>query len=315
MSTPPPLSTALPVSLTAYLNELRTARRYSEHTLSAYRRDLVTFAEFLGSDDADALERCDRHAVRAYAARLHSRGRAPKTIARTLSSLRRYFEYLRERGTRKDNPAQSVRAPKAKRRLPQALDADRVGALFAISGDAERDLRDLAMLELLYGSGLRLAELVDTNLGDLNLEAAMLRVRGKGSKERDLPVGRLCREALSRYLKARGTSDVTAPLFVSRGRGGERRLSARAVQYRLKHWSQRLLGTTELHPHMLRHSFASHLLESSGDLRAVQELLGHSDLATTQVYTHLDFQHLASVYDAAHPRAQRKRGQSEPADG
>lgn len=292
-------------SLERYLTELRVERRYSEHTIKAYRRDLTAFLRFLAEVQQQAAGDCDRHAVRSWAARLHSAGKAPKSIARGLSSVRRFFEYLREQGERADNPANGVRAPKAERRLPKALDADRVGALFKVSGDSSLELRDLAIMELLYGSGLRLAELVGANLIDLSLEQRMLRVRGKGSKERDVPLGRLCIEALRRYLRTRSDRAPDAPLFAVSGKRGERRISPRTVQHRLKHWSTVLLGTSELHPHMLRHSFASHLLESSGDLRAVQELLGHSDIATTQIYTHLDFQHLARVYDAAHPRARK----------
>ncbi|MEM1230362.1 MAG: tyrosine recombinase XerC [Pseudomonadota bacterium] len=300
-----------------YLTELRVERRYSPHTIAAYRRDLKAFLTHLQATSTLALVDCDRQTLRGWAARLHSQGQAPRSIARALSSLRRFYEHLREQGARLDNPVQGVRAPKAERKLPKALDADRVGALFTNTPFAATDadplaLRDLAMMELLYGSGLRLSELVGANRVDLSFEDASMRVRGKGAKERIVPLGRLCVEALRRYLATRNAVTPEAPLFTA-GRA-ERRISPRTVQHRLKHWSQQLLGTSELHPHMLRHSFASHLLESSGDLRAVQELLGHSDIATTQIYTHLDFQHLAKVYDAAHPRARATPGGHQEPD-
>ena len=282
--------------ITAFLDELRAIRNYSPNTISGYQRDLAQFDVLRGEVP---LAKVDSHLVRSFVAKLHASGKAPKTIARALSSVRTLFEYLREQRLLKTNPAVGVRAPKSRRKLPKTLDADRASMLFADTVTSELELRDRAMLELLYGSGLRLSELVAANVGDADLQGASIRVTGKGRKVRDVPLGRACVLAIERYLNSRENTDVDDALFTARGR----RISQRSVQSRLKKVSQTALGTDELHPHMLRHSFASHVLESSGDLRAVQEMLGHSDIATTQIYTHLDFQHLAKVYDEAHPRA------------
>lgn len=282
--------------INAFLDELRQVRNYSPHTVSAYRRDLLQFDQHRG---AVTLTKVDSHLVRSFAARLHASGKAPKTIARALSSVRTLFESLREQRLITTNPAVGVRAPKSERKLPKTLDADRSAVLFEASTSSALELRDRAIVELLYGSGLRLSELVAADIGDADLRAGSIRVTGKGRKVRDVPLGRQCIVALQAYLHSRTDTQTDAPLFAARGR----RISARTVQSRLKKLSQQALGTDELHPHMLRHSFASHLLESSGDLRAIQEMLGHADIATTQIYTHLDFQHLAKVYDEAHPRA------------
>ena len=201
------------------------------------------------------------------------------------------------------NPAANARAPKSRNKLPRTLDADRTAKLFDFEASTARDKRDLAMLELFYGSGVRLAELVGIDLKDLDLQGGFVTVTGKGNKVRQIPLGTPCIAAIESWLAARGPADAGAPLFT--GRGG-RRIGRRTVQQRLKRLGGAQLGSNTVHPHMLRHSFASHLLESSGDLRAVQELLGHADISTTQIYTHLDFQHLAKVYDAAHPRAARQ---------
>lgn len=213
--------------------------------------------------------------------------------------MRRLFEDLRRQSLIQANPATGVQPPKAERRLPKALDSDQAAQLFTRQPQTALELRDRAMMELLYGSGLRLAELVSLNIGDLDLSARQLRVVGKGRKERQLPIGRHCADALKAWLAVHANPLPEAPLFLARGQ----RISPRTVQVRLRKAGQQQLHSEALHPHMLRHSFASHLLESSGDLRAVQELLGHADIATTQIYTHLDFQHLADVYDRAHPRA------------
>ncbi|MFK7916385.1 MAG: tyrosine recombinase XerC [Pseudomonadales bacterium] len=289
----------------AFLNELRQIRNYSPNTISAYQRDLAQFDRLRG---ATPLTKVDSHLVRRFAAQLHASGKAPKTVARALSSVRTLFEYLREQRLLSTNPAVGVRAPKSERKLPKTLDADRASMLFEESVSSALELRDRAMVELLYGSGLRLSELVSANIGDADLKAASIRVTGKGRKVRDVPLGRQCVQALERYLGGRTNRATTAPLFTARGR----RISQRSVQSRLKKLSQTALGTSELHPHMLRHSFASHVLESSGDLRAIQEMLGHSDIATTQIYTHLDFQHLAKVYDEAHPRAHGNADAADP---
>ena len=308
-ATPFPLD---PIAV-AFLEELEKERRYSPHTVAGYRRDLQAFCAYLHSTDAGALAKVDNHRVRSFAARLHASGKAPKTIQRALSSIRGLFEFMREQALVPSNPAIGIRAPKAGRRLPKTLDADRASALFTDAARSPIEKRDRAIIELLYGSGLRLAELVNANVGDADLDSRMIRVLGKGRKVREVPLGRQCVAALRAYLQGRADLSTQAPLFTARNG----RISPRTVQSRLKKLSKQVYGSAELHPHMLRHSFASHLLESSGDLRAIQELLGHSDIATTQIYTHLDFQHLAKVYDAAHPRAHSRAdalGKSPPED-
>ncbi len=283
----------------AFLEELEKGRRYSPHSVAGYRRDLRAFCAFLQASDAAAIASVDNHRVRSFAARLHSSGKSPKTIQRALSSVRGLFEFMREQKLIQTNPAVGIRAPKAGRRLPKTLDADRAAALFTDVAQSPIEKRDRAIIELLYGSGLRLAELVNANVGDADLDSGLIRVLGKGRKVREVPMGRQSVVALRAYLHGRPDLSAQAPLFTARNA----RISPRTVQSRLKKLSKQVFGSAELHPHMLRHSFASHLLESSGDLRAIQEMLGHSDIATTQIYTHLDFQHLAKVYDAAHPRA------------
>jgi integrase/recombinase XerC len=292
----------LDAAIAAFLDHLRYEKDYSANTLSAYRRDLVRFAS---STDAPP-DRISRADVNTFIARLHSEGLAPRSIHRALSSVRSFFAFLEARGQTRRNPAAAARAPKAKNRLPGTLDADQAARLFEFDARTPLLKRDKAMLELFYGSGLRLSELVGVNREDLDLDAGFVTVLGKGRKTRQVPLGRHCITAIRDWLTVHPAAHEpgSVPLFTGRGRT---RISPRTVQNRLKQLSARQLGSTDLHPHMLRHSFASHLLESSGDLRAVQELLGHSDLGTTQIYTHLDFQHLAKVYDAAHPRAELKQ--------
>ena len=297
--------------LEPFLTELRVVKRYSGHTLAAYQRDLARFVARLADKP---LVDADRHDVQMFVAHLNESGLAARSIARHLSSIRAFFRFTRKSRPTLADPTSSVRAPKMPRRLPKNLDVDRAAALFAEQAAAGVaapgrestliELRDKAMLELLYGSGLRLAELVSATLGDLNFQEGLIRVTGKGNKQREVPLGRHCIDAIQAYLAKRagnGESQTAQdPLFTSRGGNAIR---PRTVQTRIKQWGLTALGSRELHPHMLRHSFASHLLESSGDLRAIQELLGHADIATTQIYTHLDFQQLAKVYDSAHPRA------------
>lgn len=288
----------------AFLTELRVAKRYSSHTLTAYERDLTRFITSLGQR---LLIDAQRQDVQAFVAKLHKNGLAARSIARHLSSIRAFFRFARKSHPRLVDPTNGVRAPKSPHRLPKNLDVDRAAALFE-SGATEPTIlqrRDAAMLELLYGSGLRLAELVAAKLQDLNLQDGLIRVTGKGNKQREVPLGRQCIDAIASYLQLRrqthaGELEPHSPLFVSRAGTAIR---PRTVQARIKQWGLAKLGSRELHPHMLRHSFASHLLESSGDLRAIQEMLGHADIATTQIYTHLDYQQLAKVYDSAHPRA------------
>lgn len=292
--------------LDAYLEHLRSERQVSTHTLDGYRRDLerlLAHCQGLGIERWAAL---DGPALRHFLARLHAAGLSPRSLARLLSAVRGLYRYLARQGLCSSDPAAGLSPPRGERRLPRPLDADR--AMQLLDGAVEDDFiarRDQAMLELFYSSGLRLAELVGLDLWHLSLGEGLVRVHGKGGKTRIVPVGSPARAALEVWLPLRaavaGAGD--GPLFVTRQ---GRRIGARAVQKRVREAGVRELGQ-HLHPHMLRHSFASHLLESSQDLRAVQELLGHADIGTTQIYTHLDFQHLAKVYDAAHPRARRRR--------
>jgi integrase/recombinase XerC len=289
----------------AFLQRLKTERRLSPHTVSAYRRDLNALLGFCARERVDAWADLDSYVVRRFAAESHRRGLNARSVARRLSAVRTFLSYLVEIGTVRANQAVHVQAPKPSRRLPKTLDADQVASLLAISGEAPLTLRDRAILELFYSSGLRLAELVGLDLTDVDVADRTVRVTGKGGKTRIVPVGRHALRALGDWLNAR--AELAAPgeqaLFL--GQRGER-LGKRSVQTRLNHWAKRQGAPTRVHPHMLRHSFATHLLESSGDLRAVQEMLGHASVSTTQVYTHLDFQHLAHVYDKAHPRARRR---------
>ena len=293
-----------------FLHHLEIERRLSPHTLSNYRRDLLAAARFFEQHKIFNWPQVDTHHLRAFVAAQHRGGLGGRSLQRRLSALRSFYRYLLREGVVGANPAAGLRAPKAARRLPKTLDVDQVSRLLSEpeGGESEPALaaRDRAIMELLYSSGLRLAELVRLDLADLDLKDHTVTVTGKGRKSRIVPVGRLARAALDEWRALRGplaALDENA-LFVSR-RG--RRLSARAVQQRLRLWGVKQGLDGRLHPHMLRHSCASHVLESSGDLRAVQELLGHADIATTQIYTHLDFQHLAKVYDKAHPRAKKKK--------
>lgn len=289
----------------AFLHDLKNGRRLSLHTIAAYERDLHALLDFCGREGVRSFPELDVYHVRRFAAESHRRGLSPRSIARRLSAVRSFLRSLVVAGALKSNVAVHVQAPKPSRRLPATLDADQVAKLLAISGDDTITIRDRAILELFYSSGLRLAELVGLDVDDLDTADRTVRVTGKGSKARVVPVGRYAIEAVREWLLARAglASAEQRALFVSK-RGG--RLAPRTVQQRINHWALRQGNPTRVHPHMLRHSFATHLLESSGNLRAVQELLGHASLSTTQVYTHVDFQHLAHVYDQAHPRARRR---------
>ena len=287
-----------------FLAHLTVERRASPHTVAAYRRDLARFA--IGLSDASSADVRGHH-VQAFASRLHAGGLSPRSVARHLSSVRSLFDYLVRRHEVGANPARGVRAPKQRERLPKTMDPDQTSQLFSERTVSTIDIRDRAMLELLYGGGLRLAELVAIDIRDLDLANGFVTVTGKGRKTRVVPTGKAASEAVRAWLAKRGPASGRDPLFTSRG---DARMSPRNVQLRLKKIAVRTIGNDGVHPHLLRHSFASHLLESSGDLRAVQELLGHADISTTQIYTHLDFQHLAKVYDAAHPRARRKASAS-----
>jgi integrase/recombinase XerC len=288
--------------LDAYLDHLAHERRLSAHTARGYRRDINTLIELIG---ATPLDRLQVHEIRRFVVQLHARGLDGKSLARALSAWRGFFRFLaRDHGFR-HNPCVGIRAPKTARKLPRALSPDEAGQLMEIDAEGPLALRDKAILELLYSSGLRLSELTGLAPGDVNFDDATVRVTGKGAKTRIVPVGRYALVALRAWLTERDrlAAEGEAALFVN-NKG--RRLSARSVQLRLKQWAlKRGLGR-RVHPHALRHSFASHVLQSSGDLRAVQEMLGHASISTTQVYTQLDFQHLAKVYDAAHPRAKKR---------
>ena len=286
----------------AFGRHLAHERRLSPHTREAYRRDLAAAVDHFAAAGRPGWTGLSPVDVQGFAAWCHRRGLSGRSIQRRLSALRTFFDFLIREGLAERNPARSVRAPKVARRLPKALDPDEAADL--LDGEPPRGyeaVRDLAMLELLYSSGLRLGEVQGLSVGDLDLASGLVSVLGKGSKRRIVPVGRKAREALGRWLAIRRGGEEPA-VFVSRS---GRRLGVRAIQDRVRRFAAR--HGIDLHPHMLRHSFASHLLESSGDLRAVQELLGHADLGTTQIYTHLDFQRLAAVYDEAHPRARRPR--------
>ena len=284
---------------------LVTLTRHSRNTQVAYRRDLVQLLDHLSQIEVFDWRSIDTQTVRNFIASQHRSGKSSPSLARMLSSLRAFFTFLIDRRRIDGNPAKDVRAPKQSRPLPAVLDVDQTGKLLAAKPDSFLGVRDLAMWELMYSSGLRVSELVGLNTGDLNTADGEVRVLGKGNKERVVPVGRVAIEAVNEWKRLRGSclKEAIAALFISR-RGT--RLTARTVQKRLRRWALVQGLDTRVHPHMLRHSFATHMLESSGDLRAVQELLGHSNIGTTQIYTHLDFQHLAKVYDAAHPRARRK---------
>jgi integrase/recombinase XerC len=289
-----------------FLHHLQTERRLSAHTRKGYRRDLDELQAFCEEAGITGWQDLDTHAVRRFAARAHRRGLSGRSIQRRLSAMRSFYNYLLREQLVSHNPAHDVRAPKTENRLPETLNVDDIHRLLDGRGKDLLQIRDLAMLELLYSSGLRLSELTGLDTGDLDLKEGMVRVTGKGAKTRIVPVGRKAVAALQAWLQVRpvGPDAEDRPMFTTRQ---GRRLGARAVQERVRRLALRQGVPGNVHPHTLRHSFASHLLESSGDLRAVQELLGHADISTTQVYTHLDFQHLARVYDKAHPRARKSR--------
>jgi integrase/recombinase XerC len=287
-----------------YLHHLQTERRLSVNTRHHYRRDLLELQAFCASGGINDWSGLGTHHIRQFAAQTHRRGLSGRSIQRRLSAIRGFFNYLlREQGVT-GNPGHEVSAPKSARRLPDTLSVDDMSRLLAVETDDPLEVRDLAMLELMYSSGLRLSELVSLDTRDMDLQERVLRVTGKGGKTRLVPIGRKAVEALRAWLRQRTSLLAEGETAVFTGRTG-RRLGVRAVQQRVCRWAQRRSLPGDVHPHTLRHSFASHLLESSGDLRAVQELLGHADISTTQIYTHLDFQHLARVYDKAHPRARK----------
>lgn len=287
-----------------FLHHLKTERRLSANTCKHYLRDLNALHAWCRDSDIADWSTLNTHHIRQFAAQSHRRGLAGRSIQRRLSAVRTFYAYLLREQAVTRNPALDVRAPKSAQHLPDTLNVDDISRLLTATTRNNLDLRDLAMLELMYSSGLRLAELVTLNTGDVDIAEGMVRVTGKGAKTRVIPVGSKAISALCAWIKVRKQQVADGETAVFTSRTGHR-LSARAVQQRVRQWAQRQGIPGDVHPHTLRHSFASHLLESSGDLRAVQELLGHADISTTQIYTHLDFQHLAQVYDKAHPRARK----------
>jgi integrase/recombinase XerC len=305
---------SLDAGLTRFLDHLAVEKQASPHTRDAYGRDLGALRDWLAGQGLAAWSEADGLMLRAFVAEQHAgRGLAPASVQRRLSACRTLFRWLLKHGEITIDPSAGLRGPKARRKLPQVLDADEMGQLVEVPDDAPLGLRDRAMMELFYSSGLRVSELCALRWGDLDLAGGEVRVLGKGRKTRIVPVGRHAREALAAWAASGAASTlgalpgVTSPgaLPVFPGRDGGP-ITPRAVQKRVRELAMRQGVWKRVHPHLLRHSFASHVLESSGDLRGVQELLGHANIATTQIYTHLDVQHLAKVYDGAHPRAKRK---------
>jgi integrase/recombinase XerC len=298
-----------------FLSHLALERRMSRHTVAAYRRDLERLAAFCDRRQYARWDALENPQVRTFAASEHAGGMSPRSVQRRLSAVRTFFGYLQREGSTLRNPAVDVRAPKTKKRLPATLDADQMGRLLDMPTTDSLSVRDKAIMELFYSSGLRLGELVGLDLDAIDLRDRTVRVLGKGNKTRIVPIGKQARAALQQWLQHRAkwarpaaasrAEPGAARAAVFLGRNG-RPLSVRAVQLRVAAWARRRGLSMHVHPHMFRHSFATHLLESSGNLRAVQELLGHADIGTTQIYTHLDFNHLARVYESAHPRARRR---------
>lgn len=289
-----------------YLSHIASQRGLSPVTITNYQRHLNEFIALLDNTEVETWQQLDTHQVRLLAKELHQKGIKARSIATKLSALRSFLEYLVKNDQLTFNPAKGVSAPKLDKPLPKNISVDDMDQLLDIDGDDPLTVRDHCMMELMYSSGLRLSELVGINLQDIKLSQKEIMVTGKGSKQRLLPITKTAVDAIKIWLKIR--PDFAIPgekaLFLSKQK---RRISARSVQMRMEKWGLEQSLPSHVNPHKLRHSFATHMLESSGNLRAVQTLLGHADLATTQIYTHLDFQHLAEVYDKAHPRAKRKK--------
>jgi len=317
-ATTPPLA----VEIQRFRHYLSSEKQLSPRTLESYLRDLSRFQQFCQQHDLRQLPQVEADHIRQCLAKLRHEGLGGTSLQRWLSALRSFFRFGIRQEWLQTNPAVGIQAPKSPKKLPKTLDVDQVAQFVetpaaaatsapAAPGDSLLQLRDSAMLELMYSSGLRLAEVAVLDLQDLNMSEGLVRVTGKGNKQRTVPVGSVALNALQAWLNQRqletetGTIAPDEPAVFTGKRG--RRLSHRAIQQRFRQISLQSGMATPVNPHMLRHSCASHMLESSGDLRAVQEMLGHANIATTQVYTHLDFQHLSKVYDNAHPRAQRKK--------
>lgn len=288
----------LPKVCDEFLAYLKTEKEYSSATIAAYERDLKLFCGEQGNI-LSATPNC----VKRFIANLNRKGLAASSISRVLSCLRSFYRYAIREGRCTTNPAGVIHNPKGKSRLPKTLDVDQMNYLLGVEPQTRLEKRDRAMFEVLYSGGIRLQELVGIDIKDIDLKEGIVHVVGKGNKARLAPIGRAAKKAINDWLHARGRCELNDPLFTS-NRGN--RLSPRSVQTRLKRFGIKQLGSSGLHPHMLRHSFATHMLESSGDLRAVQELLGHENISTTQIYTHLDSGYLAKVYEKAHPRAKRQ---------
>lgn len=302
------MSTAV-AQIESFLERSRN-RHLSENTLQSYQRDLEKLLSWIQEQDIDSFSDVSVAQLQQFLASGRRNGQSSATLARLASSLRALYRFLVNEGEIDSNPADGLKAPKQKRLLPSVFSVDEMGRLLDLPSEDPLDLRDRAMFELFYSSGLRLSELIAVNVDDLRGGETILRVFGKGAKQRDVPVGRVALEAIQRWSEVRpgfARQDETALFVGERGR----RISAGVIQRRLKQRAVRAGVSAAVHPHLLRHSFATHMLESSGDLRAVQELLGHENLSTTQIYTHLNFQHLASVYDQAHPRARSKPDSGE----
>ena len=287
-----------------FLDTLRYERQMSPHTIDSYQRDLNKLLQFVEQQSLRDWVDVSAASARYFPARLHSGGLSGKSIQRTLSAARSFYHFLIENGRANSNPFIGIRAPKAQKKLPDTLNVDEIEQLLHSIPDDSLGNRDKAMIELMYSAGVRLSELAAVNCREVQAGRSMLPVTGKGQKQRQVPVGRKADQAIQVWLNMRPAlaNENEPALFVSQ-RGT--RLSRRSIQARLDYRAKASGIDRKLHPHMLRHSFASHILESSGDLRAVQELLGHANISTTQIYTHLDFQHLAKVYDQAHPRARK----------
>lgn len=300
-----PLPSVLLQAITAYLDYLHYEKGLADNTRAAYQRDIRRLAMLATQLGVEQWPTLSAEHLRRCLATLKREGLSARSLHRWLSAVRQFFDFLLREGLCQSNPGLQVQAPKRPKKLPDTLDADQLSGVLNVESDSPLALRDHAMMELFYSSGLRLAELIALDRVDMDLNEGIVRVVGKGDKERILPVGSKAIASLRQWLSVRQlmTSDDEKAVFISRS---GRRISRRQVQVRVREWGRRQGLDAPLYPHKLRHSFASHLLESSGELRAVQELLGHSDISTTQIYTHLDFQHLASVYDKAHPRARKK---------
>ena len=290
--------------LDPFLSHLEVVRHLSPHTISSYKRDLTAFFTFL-KEKHDSWEEVQDHHIRGFVAQERRRDLSARSIQRALSSIRSFFNYLLDEEVVETNPAANISSPKSTQLLPKALDTDLVKRLLDFKPQGDIEIRDKAMVELLYSSGLRLSELCSLNMDSISVRERSCRVVGKGNKTRDLPVGEKAIQSLRDWFLVRKniSSDSNKALFLNKN---GKRISTRSVQLRLERLSKKR-GLPMVNPHMLRHSFASHILESSGDLRAVQEMLGHSDIGTTQIYTKLDFQHLSKVYDDAHPRAKNRK--------